>query len=133
MSALSDPIADLLTRIRNASSASHVEVIAPYSRMKAEIARVLQEEGYIWSYEVDTETGPHPQLKLKLKYDKRLPVIRGLKRISRPGLRSYVGSTAIPRVLGGLGITILSTPKGIMSGSCARSQNVGGELLATVW
>jgi small subunit ribosomal protein S8 len=132
MSALSDPIADLLTRIRNACMASLPEVLAPYSRIKAEIARVLQEEGYIWSYEVDS-TGEHPQLKVKLKYDKRQPVIRGLKRISRPGLRTYVGATAIPRVLGGLGISILSTPKGIVSGRVAKSQNVGGELLATVW
>ena len=133
MSTLTDPIADFLTRIRNGSAAGLDEVLAPYSKIKSDIARILQEEGYIWNYEVDTQSGAHPQLKVKLRYDKRQPVIRNLKRISSPGLRSYVGSNAIPRVLGGLGIAILSTSKGIMVGYKARRAKLGGELLATVW
>ncbi len=133
MSALTDPIADFLTRIRNGSSAGLEEVLAPYSKIKGDIARILQEEGFIWNYEVDTKSGPHPELKLKLKYDKRVPVIRNLKRISKPGLRTYVGSAEIPRVLGGLGIAIVSTSRGLMVGYKARRAKLGGELLATVW
>lgn len=133
MSALTDPIADFLTRIRNGSAARLQEVLAPYSKMKAEISRILQEEGYIWNYEVDTKSGAHPLLRLKLKYDNKEPVIRDLKRVSKPGLRNYVGSDEIPRVLGGLGISILSTSKGLMTGSKARRAKLGGELLATVW
>ena len=130
---MTDPIADFLTRIRNASSARLTDVLAPYSKIKAEIARILQEEGYIWNYEVDTTSGPHPQLKLKLKYDNKAPVIRELKRVSKPGLRNYVAADEIPRVLGGLGISILSTSSGLMTGSKARRAKVGGELLAFVW
>lgn len=129
---MTDPIADFLTRIRNGSAAGLAEVLAPYSKMKAEISRILAEEGYIWSYEVDTQQ-THPRLKLKLKYDKRAPVIRSLKRVSKPGIRTYVGTDEIPRVLGGLGISILSTSKGIMTGSKARRSKLGGELLAFVW
>ena len=129
---MTDPIADFLTRIRNGSAAGLAEVLAPYSKMKAEISRILAEEGYIWSYEVDTQQ-THPRLKLKLKYDKRTPVIRSLKRVSKPGIRAYVGTDEIPRVLGGLGISILSTSKGIMTGSKARRSKLGGELLAFVW
>ena len=132
MSALTDPIADFLTRIRNAGAAQLPEVLAPYSKIKADIARILQEEGYIWGYEVDT-TATHPRLKLKLKYQDKAAVIRKIDRVSKPGLRKYVGSTEIPRVLGGLGISILSTPRGIMTGAKARKAKVGGELLATVW
>lgn len=130
---MTDPIADFLTRIRNASSARLPEVLAPYSKIKAEMARILQEEGYIWNYEVDTASGAHPQLKLKLKYDNKAPVIRELKRVSKPGLRNYVSADEIPRVLGGLGISILSTSSGLMTGSKARKARVGGELLAFVW
>jgi len=133
MSALTDPIADFLTRIRNGCRARLAEIHAPYSKIKAEISRILQEEGYIWSYEVDTASGPHPQLLLRLKYDNKQSVIRDLKRVSKPGLRSYVSSDEIPRVLGGLGISILSTSSGLMTGSKARRAKVGGELLATVW
>lgn len=133
MSALTDPIADLLTRIRNGAAAGHEVVVAPYSRIKADIARVLQEEGYLWNYEVDTKASPHPVINMKLKYDKRQPVIRNLKRVSKPGLRVYVGSQEIPRVLGGLGVAIVSTPKGVMAGYKARKAKLGGELLATVW
>lgn len=129
---MNDPISDFLTRIRNASSAQLEHVFIPFSKMKAELSRILQEEGYIWGYEVDT-TAAHPRLKLKLKYQDKNPVIRKLDRVSKPGLRKYVGSDEIPRVLGGLGISILSTPRGIMTGAKARKANVGGELLATVW
>ncbi|TDU63040.1 small subunit ribosomal protein S8 [Prosthecobacter fusiformis] len=129
---MTDPISDFLTRIRNAATAGQQEVFVPFSKMKAELSRILQEEGYIWSYEVDT-TDAHPRLKLKLKYQGKSPVIRSLTRISKPGLRKYVGSTEIPRVLGGLGISILSTSRGIMTGARAKKAKVGGELLAQIW
>ncbi|MFO1485910.1 MAG: 30S ribosomal protein S8 [Verrucomicrobiaceae bacterium] len=129
---MNDPISDFLTRIRNACAAQQEQVLIPFSKMKAELSRILQEEGYIWGYEVDT-SATHPRLKLKLKYQDKAPVIRNLTRVSKPGLRQYVGSDEIPRVLGGLGISILSTPRGIMTGSKARKAKVGGELLATVW
>jgi len=132
MSQLSDPIADFLTRLRNAGMARKEEVIAPYSKIKAEIARILKQEGYISSYEVDT-TGQFPQIKVTTKNHNRVSAITGLKRVSKPGLRKYVGATEIPRVLGGMGISILSTPQGIISGREAKKQNVGGELLAYVW
>ena len=132
MSQLSDPIADFLTRLRNAGTAKKAEVIAPYSKIKAEIARILKQEGYIANYEVDT-TGKFPQIKVTTKSQNRTSAITGLKRISKPGLRKYVGATEIPRVLGGMGISILSTPQGIISGREAKKQNVGGELLAYVW
>jgi small subunit ribosomal protein S8 len=129
---MTDPISDLLTRIRNAASAGQQEVFAPFSKMKSEIARILQEEGYLWSYEVDTSVA-HPRLKLKLKYQDKLPVVRHLSRVSKPGLRKYVSCDEIPRVLGGLGISILSTSRGLMTGARAKKAKVGGELLAKVW
>ena len=132
MSQLSDPIADLLTRLRNAGGAKKEELTVPYSKIKAEIARILKQEGYISNYEVDT-TGKFPQIKVTTKNHNRTSAITGLKRISKPGLRKYVGATEIPRVLGGMGISILSTPQGIISGREAKKQNVGGELLAYVW
>src|SRR5882757_2716244 len=132
MSQLSDPIADFLTRLRNAGTARLTEVTAPYSKIKAEIARILKQEGYISNYEVDT-TGKFPQIKVTTKTHNRASAITGLKRISKPGLRKYVGATEIPRVLGGMGISILSTPVGVISGREAKKQNVGGELLAYVW
>lgn len=132
MSQLSDPIADFLTRLRNAATAKKAEVVLPYSKIKAEIARILKQEGYITNYEVDT-TGKFPQIKVVTKSHNRTSAITGLKRISKPGLRKYVGATEIPRVLGGMGISILSTPQGIISGREAKKQNVGGELLAIVW
>jgi small subunit ribosomal protein S8 len=132
MSAISDPIADFLTRIRNGSTAGLEVVEAPYSKIKSDIGRILQEEGYVWSCELDS-AGVHPTLKVKLKYDNRQPVIRHLKRISKPGLRTYVGVAEVPRVLGGLGIAILSTSKGLMTGRKARAAKLGGELLAEVW
>ena len=132
MSALTDPIADFLTRIRNASQSGKSELIAPFSKIKADIARILKQEGYISEYEVES-SGTKPQIKLTTKFVNRAPAITGLKRVSKPGLRKYVGAQEVPRVLGGLGITILSTPKGVMSGREAKKENVGGELLAFVW
>ena len=132
MSQISDPIADFLTRLRNAGTARKSEVLAPYSKIKAEIAQILKQEGYISNYEVDT-TGKFPQIKVTTKMANRISAITGLKRVSKPGLRKYVGSTEIPRVLGGMGISILSTPQGVISGREAKKQNVGGELLAIVW
>lgn len=132
MSALTDPIADFLTRLRNASAAKKSEFRVPYSKMKSEIARILKSEGYITDFELDT-TGAHPELKVKTKFVNKAPAFAGIKRISRPGLRRYVGSQEIPRVLGGMGISILSTSRGILSGHEARRQKLGGELLAYVW
>ena len=132
MSQLSDPIADFLTRLRNSNRALKLETTAPYSKIKAEIARILKQEGYIVDYEVNV-TGKFPQIKVTNKLHNRASAITGLKRVSKPGLRKYVGATEIPRVLGGMGISILSTPRGIVSGREAKKQNVGGELLAIIW
>lgn len=132
MSTLSDPIADFLTRIRNANRARKPELRVPYSRMKAEIARILKQEGYITDYQVDT-TGQFPVINVVNKLVNRSSAITGLKRISKPGLRKYVGVGEIPRVLGGMGISIISTPRGVVTGRDAKKQNVGGELLAYVW
>ena len=132
MSQITDPIADFLTRLRNGNRARKPEILIPYSKMKAEIARILKQEGYISNYEVDT-TGQFPQIKVIGKFVNRTSAITGLRRISKPGLRKYVGAGEIPRVLGGMGISILSTPRGIVTGREAKAQNVGGELLAYVW
>ena len=130
---VTDPIADLLTRIRNASAARHRELTLPSSRMKREIARILTEEGFIEAYDVRPD-GVQEMLTLRLKYvEGRTPVVTGLKRISKPGLRVYARKTEIPRVLGGLGLAILSTSHGVMTGSDARKQNLGGEVLCYVW
>jgi len=128
-----DPIADMLTRIRNASLARHRELTLPSSRIKREIARILVEEGFVDSY-ATRQDGVQEQLILHLKYvEGRTPVVSGLKRISKPGLRVYARKTEIPRVLGGLGTAILSTSQGIMTGSQARKLNLGGEVLCYVW
>ena len=132
MSQLSDPISDFLTRLKNASRAGNEEFLAPYSKLKGEIARILQEEGYIWGYEVITE-GKWPELKVKPKFVNRTPALTDLKKVSKPGLRQYVSVDQIPRVLGGMGISIISTSKGIMTGAQAKRENMGGELLALVW
>jgi len=130
---ISDPIADMLTRIRNALMAKHDFVLVPASRMKLSIARILKEEGFIGDYEV-LRSKPHRAIKIYLKYsDKNQPVISGLERASKPGLRVYVGRKEIPRVYGGLGIAIVSTPKGVITGQQAWRQGVGGELLCYVW
>ena len=133
---MSDPIADMLTRIRNASRARHPSCEMPASRMKRAIAEVLRDEGYIESFEERGE-GVHKVLRVYLRYAPggrgRDPVLLGIKRISKPGLRVYARSSQIPRVFGGLGTAILSTPQGVMSGKRAQSVKVGGEVLAHVW
>ena len=126
-----DPIADFLTRLRNANRARKADMLVPYSRMKADLAAILKKEGYITDFEMKTEG--RPQLRVVTNFSGKTPAITGLKRVSRPGLRRYVGADAIPRVLGGMGISILSTPRGVLSGREARRQKVGGELLAYVW
>ncbi len=128
-----DPIADFLTRIRNAAAAKHQRVDVPASKLKAEIARILKEEGYISNYKPTEEEG-HKVIRVFLKYTPdRRSVISGVKRISRPGSRRYLGATEIRPVVGGLGINILTTPKGLMSGRSARKAKVGGEILCEVW
>ena len=128
-----DPIADMLTRVRNASRARHTDVIVPASRTKREIARILVAEGFIADVHEERE-GPTALLGLQRKYvDVKVPVVSGLKRISKPGLRVYARKTDIPRVLGGLGVVIVSTSKGIMTGSEAKKAELGGEILAYVW
>ncbi len=130
---MTDPIADMLTRIRNASMARHRRVVIPASKMKVAIARILKEEGFIRGYTV-TDDKPQPNLIIGLKYTgKGEPVITGLRRVSKPGRRVYVGYRDIPWVRSGLGITIVSTPKGLMTGRRARKERVGGELVAEVW
>ncbi len=130
---ITDPIADLLTRIRNASSAKHNTVDIPASNMKKAIAQILVDEGYVKSMQV-TEDNKQGMITLTLKYgeDKR-PAITGLRRVSKPGLRIYTGCEDMPKVLKGLGIAIVSTPKGVMTDKQARKENVGGEVLAFVW
>jgi small subunit ribosomal protein S8 len=130
---VTDPIADMLTRIRNASAARHHELTLPSSKVKREIARILVEEGFIDGYDTQPN-GVQDQLVVRLKYvEGRTPVVSGLKRISKPGLRVYARKTEIPRVLGGLGLAILSTSRGIMTGSQARKLNLGGEVLCYIW
>jgi small subunit ribosomal protein S8 len=131
MAVLTDPIADFLTRFKNACNAGNEVFTAPYSKIKADIARILQEEGYLWNYEV--VTGASTKLKLKPKYIDGRPVLTDLKRVSTPGRRKYVGFDEIPSVMSGLGISILSTPKGVMSGGSAKRQKLGGELIASIW
>ena len=132
MSNLSDPIADFLARLRNAARAHRGDVSVPYSRMKEEIARILKQEGYISEFEVDTQSKPS-QIKVTMKFVNRIPALTGLRRMSKPGLRKYVSSNDIPRVLGGMGVAILSTSRGIVTGREARKERVGGELLAVIW
>ena len=130
---LTDPVADFLTRIRNAMRARHQKLDAPASKLKAEIARILKEEGYIANFKPTEENGMKV-IRVYLKYDtNNQSVIRDLKRISRPGCRVYQGKDDIRRVQGGLGIAILTTPKGVMTGRQARREGVGGELLCEVW
>jgi len=128
---MTDPISDMLTRIRNAGRALLPAVEMPHSKVKENIAHILKQEGYVAEVAVDGKT--IKQLKIKLKYQGKKSVIEGIKRISKPGLRHYVGSTEIPRVLGGMGVAVVSTPEGVMSGTQARKKNLGGELLCYVW
>ena len=131
---VNDPIADMLTRIRNAQVAKHDSVVMPASNAKKAIAKILLDEGYIKTYE-KIDDGVQGQIKLTLKYvnGKQQPVIAGLKRISKPGLRVYAKSEELPKVLGGLGIAIISTSKGLMTDKEARKQMIGGEVLAYIW
>jgi small subunit ribosomal protein S8 len=128
-----DPIADLLTRIRNAARAKHPRVDLPSSKLKVEIARILKDEGYLANFKVVEEKGKKT-LRVFLRYTPdRRSVITDLKRISRPGSRRYIGKTGIRPVVGGMGISILSTPRGLMTGQSARKEGIGGELLCEVW
>jgi len=130
---ITDPIADLLTRIRNGSRARHPRVDVPSSKLKVEIARILKEEGYIANFKVADEKGKRT-LRVFLRYTAdRRSVITDLRRVSRPGSRRYIGKTGIRPVVGGMGIVILSTPRGLMTGQSARKEGVGGELLCEVW
>jgi small subunit ribosomal protein S8 len=130
---VTDPIADMLTRIRNAIMVRHDSVLVPSSKMKLSISRILKDEGFINSYEV-VRGKPRRMIKIRLKYqDRNEPVLSGLERVSKPGLRMYVQKNEIPRVYGGLGIAILSTPKGLLTGQQAWRQGIGGELLCYIW
>ena len=128
---MQDPIADLLTRIRNAQLAGHESVDVPHSKLKVEIVRVLQEEGYVNSYQVVEKIGS--VIEISLKYSKGVPVIEKIKRISRPGLRIYKDSNSVPSVNGGLGVAIVSTNRGVMTDRKARKEGIGGEVLCTVF
>lgn len=131
---MTDPIADMLTRLRNASHAGHEAVDVPASRLKQEIARVLKEQGYIRDYKLVSEDRPDRQLRIQLRYGPdRRQVITGIRRVSTPGRRVYSAKDRIPRVLGGLGVAVLSTPRGVMSDRDARKAGVGGEVLCFVW
>jgi small subunit ribosomal protein S8 len=133
---MTDPIADFLTRIRNAIHAAHENALIPSSKLKVEMARILKEQGYIESYSIEAPTPERPAelINIKLKYtDSRQSAISGLQRVSRPGQRHYAPATAIPKVQGGMGTTIVSTSRGVMTGHDARRAGVGGEIVATVW
>ena len=132
--AMSDPIADMLTRIRNANTAKHDTVDVPASKMKLSIAQILADEGYITKYDL-VDDGDFKTIRITLKYgrDKNQKIISGLKRISKPGLRVFASKEDLPKVLNGLGIAIISTNKGVMTDKEARRQNVGGEVLAYIW
>ncbi|MHB8658615.1 MAG: 30S ribosomal protein S8 [Solirubrobacteraceae bacterium] len=133
---MTDPIADFLTRLRNAAAAQHHDVVIPSSKLKRELARILKEQGYIDDWEVLAPEAEHPgeRLNVTLKYtEERKPVISGIQRVSRPGQRTYVDHAHIPRIQGGMGTTIISTSQGVMTGHDARSLGVGGEVVAKVW
>jgi len=130
---VTDSIGDMLTRIRNANRALKPEVMVPYSRLKAEIAKVLKQQGYIADFYAEKQESGRQILKIQLKMIGKERTIVGIRRVSRPGLRRYVGAQEVPRVLGGMGISILTTSRGVMTGHEAKKANVGGELLAYVW
>jgi len=131
---VTDPISDMLTRIRNANMARHDSVIIPAAKMKIAIAKILKEEGFIKDYEVLKGTTPQRLIKIHLSYtEKKQPVLTGLQRVSKPGLRVYCGKSEIPRVSGGLGTAVLSTSKGIMTGQQAWKRGLGGEVLCYIW
>ena len=129
---MTDPIADMLARLRNSAAAGQASLTLPYSKLKSDIAQILKKEGYIKETELVTVDG-HQNIKIQTKFVNKTSAITGLKRVSRPGLRRYVGAGEIPRVLGGMGIAVLSTSRGILTGHEARKQKVGGELLAYIW
>ncbi len=130
---LNDPIADFLTRVRNGLQADHDDVVMPTSGLKAQMARILTEQGYVESYAVEPgRVGPNLRVTLKYTEDRK-PVIMGMQRVSKPGRRQYVGSKEVPKVQGGMGTTIISTSRGVMTGHDARRNGVGGELVAKVW
>ena len=129
---MTDPIADMLARLRNSAAAGQASLTLPYSKLKSDIAQILKKEGYIKDSELVTIDG-HQNIKIQTKFVNKTSAITGLKRVSRPGLRRYVGAGDIPRVLGGMGIAVLSTSRGILTGHEARKQKVGGELLAYIW
>lgn len=130
-----DPIADFLTRVRNAVSAGHRVVEVPASNLKKEITKILFDQGYVLSYKFEADKGPQGTIKIALKYDKltKEPVIKEIQRISKPGLRKYASSKELPRILNGLGIAIISTSHGVMTGKQAKAENVGGEVLCYVY
>jgi small subunit ribosomal protein S8 len=133
---MTDPIADFMTRLRNAASAQHQDVRIPSSKLKRELARILKEQGYIEGYEIHppTEDRRGEEIAIMLKYtDDRKPVITGIQRVSRPGRRTYVDHAHIPRIQGGMGTAIISTSKGVMTGHEARQEGVGGEVVARIW
>ncbi len=133
---MTDPVADFLTRLRNAAKAQHQDVLIPSSKLKRELARILKEQGYIEGYSIEPPVPGRPgeAINVTLKYsDDRKPVITGLQRVSRPGQRTYVDHSHIPRIQGGMGTAIISTSKGVMTGHEARQQGVGGEVVAKVW
>ena len=133
---MTDPVADFLTRLRNAAMAQHHDVMIPSSKLKRELARILKEQGYIEGYELQSATAGQPgeRITVTLKYtEDRKPVISGMQRVSRPGQRTYVDHAHIPRIQGGMGTAIISTSKGVMTGHEARQQGVGGEVVARVW
>jgi len=131
---MTDPISDMLTRIRNAQRALLPAVEVPHSKMKESIANILKKEGYVAEVAVEAKAKTtFKTIKLKLKYQGKKSVIEGIRRISRPGLRQYVGATDIPRVRGGLGVSVISTPEGLMTGTQARKKNLGGEVVCYVW
>jgi small subunit ribosomal protein S8 len=134
--AMTDPVSDFLTRLRNAAGAQHHDVTMPASNLKREIARILKEQGYIddWAVHAAREGRPGEEITVTLKYtEERKPVITGLQRVSRPGRRTYVDHTHIPRIQGGMGTAIISTSRGLMTGHDARQQGIGGEVVARVW
>ena len=128
---MSDPISDLLTRIRNGGRALQPAIELPHSRIKENVAQILKQQGYVTDVAVDGKT--IKKLKIQLKYQGKKSVIEGLKRVSKPGLRKYVGATEIPRVRGGLGVAVISTSEGVMTDNQARKKNLGGELLCYIW
>jgi small subunit ribosomal protein S8 len=128
-----DPISDMLTRIRNAQRALLPATEIPHSRIKENIAHILKKEGYVTDVVIEGKLPKDRTIRIKLKYQGKKSVIEGLRRVSRPGLRRYVGATEIPRVLGGLGVAVVSTPEGVMTGIQATKKNLGGELLCYIW